>query len=272
MAIIDVCTYNGEADILDLRLNILNDYVDEFIIIEFDKTFSGKKKDWLLKPQDNKKIKYFMIEESQYMKYEHLANSSPNTQGAEHWKREFMQKESIKDCLKNLRNKDILFIGDVDEIWNPLTIRPCADAANAGDTVKIKLDVYTYFLNQKSSEQFWGPIVCRFDSIKDNCLNHMRTIDNDPTRMTYGWHFTSMGGYEEVKRKLEDSYTEETYANGAVMKNLENNIVHSKDFLGRDFKYTIDESDWPRYLKDNKEKYAKILFNGGRKEIEPLAV
>ena len=39
----DLILYNGE-DLLDLRLSLLYNHVDYFIISEFDKTFQNKKK------------------------------------------------------------------------------------------------------------------------------------------------------------------------------------------------------------------------------------
>jgi len=42
--IYDIITYNGEDELFDIRLHVLKDYVDEFRVIEFDKTFSGKSK------------------------------------------------------------------------------------------------------------------------------------------------------------------------------------------------------------------------------------
>ena len=77
-----------------------------------------------------------------------------------------------------------------------------------------------------------------------------------------GWHFTSMGGLERVKDKLIDTYTKDSYANDWVLDNLKENISNNKDFLGRDFKYKLDEESWPQYLKDNRDKYKHLLKNG----------
>lgn len=268
--IVDCITYNGEAELFDLRYHILKDYVDEFIVVEFDKTFSGKAKPWYFnKIADNykyrdlgqwqSKVTPFFVYEKDYDKYQELAESSPNTQGADHWKREFCQKESIKDCLTHLKDDDIVFIGDCDEIWNPKILQKVKPII----AIKLHLLVYTYYLNNCSDEQFWGTLFTYYKNIKDKVLNHQRTtfeITND----FYGWHFTSMGGYEKVKQKLEDSYTEETYANDMVMKNLKNNMREGIDFLGRNFKYLLDESEWPEYLKDNREKYRHLLGRRSR--------
>ena len=87
-------------------------------------------------------------------------------------------------------------------------------------------------------------------------MNELRTNPILKSNTHGGWHFTSMA--KDLPRKLTDSYTEETYANKWVMDNLEENIKNNKDFLGRDFTYKVDESKWPLWLKDNKDKYKHL--------------
>lgn len=248
--VIDVVTYNGEKDMWDLRYNILKDYVDEFIVIEFDRAFSGSVKPFYGEGVvKGDKVKYIKVTDNVWHKYMDLAKSSPNTVGAAHWKEEFCQKEYIKDCITHLKDDDIVFVGDVDEIWEPGIM---------GIRGKLRLKVYTYFLNNRSSEQFYGTITYPYEHIKDECLNHLRS-DSPKDDHYSGWHFTSMGGYEEVKRKLENSYTRESYWTPQVEANLKTNVEGSRDFLGRGFTYWIDESEWPEYLKANKEKYKHLL-------------
>lgn len=258
--VIDCITFNNEKELFDLRYNILKDVVDEFIVVEFDKTFSGKDKPWyfdkIAKNYSYKengewrsKVKPHFIYESSYSKYKDLANNSPNTVGAEHWKREFMQKESIKDCLTHLDDEDIVFISDCDEIWDSSALK--FELVN-----KLKLKVYTYYLNNRSNEEFWGTLVAKYKDIKNECLNHLRT-NARKTQSEFGWHFTSMA--KSLKQKLQDSYTNEDYATEEILDNLDDNIKNDRDFLGRGFTYTTDESEWPDYLKKNKEKYRHLL-------------
>jgi hypothetical protein len=182
-----------------------------------------------------------------------LAESSPNTKGAPHWKHEFLQKESIKYGLQDLKDDDIVFIGDVDEVWDPRHSR----LLHAGEPVKLNLLVYTYYLNNRSSEQFNGTLCGSWKYIKGECLNHLRS-NAWKAALPMGWHFTSMGGPEALKKKLTDSYTQESYATPEVLANLEYNIEHGRDFLGRNFSYTLDESDWPEFLKQNRDKYSHL--------------
>ena len=246
MKIVDVTSCNGESELLDLRHEILKDYVDEFIVVQAPTTFTGKPKpiypvpDWATS---------YVIDENYTPEEIELAENSPNTKGAEHWKHEFLQKESIKKALTHLDDKDVVFVGDTDEVWSQ-------DALNLVGIHKLKLRVYTYYLNNKSSEVFWGTLKAPYSIIKDSCLNHLRTVA-DKTRDYYGWHFTSM---YDLRKKLDDQYTEESYNTDWVRENLAENIKNRKDFLGRDFKMEIDESQWPVYLQEHREKYEHLLW------------
>ncbi len=263
--IYDVFTYNGEVDILEVRLNILKDTVDQFIIVEAPTTFSGLNKPLYFQEQKERfapflhKIKYFVINDYPVdPELCELADTSSNVPkgGPEHWRREFYQKESIKKALVGLADDDICFIGDVDEIWNPETIIDYTK----NYIYKLRQKVYSYYLNNRSSEPWTGTLVTKYINIKNNCLNHLRT--RSKTIYVYinngGWHFTSIGGLDEIRRKLKDSYTEESYNTKDVQKNLEKRFGE-KDYIGRSFKFWVEEKDLPKYILDNKEKYKQLF-------------
>ena len=203
----DIFTFNGEREILKLHLNIMDDYVDKFIIVEANKTFTGKSKPlYFFRDQRYfkpwwKKIEYYVVNNWDDPHIWEMALQSPNTKGADHWKREFYIKENIQKALKQYKVKDddTVFIGDVDEIVDP-TISFESDTP-----IKAKLRVYTYYLNNRSSEQFHGTLMAQYGDIKGKCLNHMRSDKSLYSKGPYlGWHFTSMGGPKEVERKLSD--------------------------------------------------------------------
>jgi len=259
--IYDTFTFNGEYDLLEIRLSILADFVDKFIIVESKETFSGKPKTLYYEKEKERykkwhdKIEYYVIPDVYKEKYMAMASLSPNTIGATHWKTEFCQKEAIKDALVNLKDSDVCFIGDVDEIWYPERIDYFKSVK---EPEKLKLQVYSYFVNNRSDEEFWGTIVTKYQDVRGACLNHLR-VNSRKTIDTYGDHFTSMGGYEEVKRKLSDSYTRESYWTEEVEDNLKMNIDSRLDFLGRDFTCTLSEVDLPKYVLDNKNKYGHLF-------------
>lgn len=261
--IVDLTTFNGEYDLFDLRYNILKDHVDEFIVCEFPTTFSGKEKPRYTNTEMADKypkatFKY-RINDIYPEEDIELAETSSNTMGAAHWKHEFLQKENIKYAIDHLNDDDIVFIGDVDEIWEYGRMFTSEYAGLPPDLVmKLRLKVYTYWLNNRSSEDFYGPIVTRYKNIKNSCLNHLRSTEHSKNSSYHGWHFTSMGGAGALTKKLTDSYTQESYATPQVLENVAYNIENQKDFLGRDFTYKLDESEWPDFLKRNRSKYEHL--------------
>lgn len=246
---------------LKLHLGILNDYVDKFIIVEANKTFTGHDKplhffrDQRYFKEYWKKIEYHVVNNWDDVEIWDMASKSPNTQGASHWKREFYVKENIQKALieSGTKDNDLLFIGDVDEIVDPL-------AEYESDTpIKAKLRVYANYLNQASNEEFYGTLITQYKDIKGKCLNHIRSDKSLYSSGPYlGWHFTNMGGVEEVRRKLNDSYTPESYNTFEVQQLLPERIRNGKDYLGRPFTFTTDESKWPQFLIENKAKFSHL--------------
>jgi len=261
--VIDVFTFNGETKLLQLHLAVLHDYVDKFIVVEANRTFTGHDKpmyfsriEQFIKPW-LKKVEYYPVTKWDDISLWEQAIKSPNTKGAEHWKREFYIKESIHKALakQNLKDDDLVLIGDVDEILDP-TI-----AFESEGPFKAKLRVYAYYLNNLSDEQFWGTLVAQYGDIKGKCLNHMRSDKSLYSKgKPLGWHFTSMGGLDEIRRKLNDSYTEQTYNTSDVQRKLEERLKNRQDYIGRPFTFTESTEDWPRYLKENQNLFDKMIL------------
>ena len=126
MKIFDCFMYFDEEMILDLRLNILDKYVDYFIIVESTFTHRGEKRE--LKFNQNKfqhfkkKIIYLVYDQAP----EHL--ETINTKDTEKEKseklimnavfRENSQRNFIAKGLKDAESEDVILISDVDEIPN----------------------------------------------------------------------------------------------------------------------------------------------------------
>lgn len=275
--IYDVFTFFNELELLEMRLNILEPYVDYFVIIECTETFSGRPKPLIYQENQDrfkkfkKKIIHYVTTDTPAGKnelqkrlksdrltilerevIENTLKSDNIPKGAIHWLKEFYQKESIKKALIGLDDNDICYVGDVDEIWNPATIIDY----RADDIFKLRQEVYPYYLNNRSDEPWAGTLVTKYKNIKNGCLNHMRTITK--TSYTYvengGWHFTNQGGPNRIRQKLE-SYGHQEFNNKAIKSQLEERIEQNQDFIGRNFKFWLDETGLPAYIKDNKHKY-----------------
>mgnify|MGYP001588205341 CR=1 FL=1 len=263
--IYDCFSFCGELDILEIRLNVLNDVVDEFIICESDATFTG-----LSKPryfEENKerfapflhKIKYFiMASDDALLKAQAL--QSPGVPPHLHfWVREFTQKESMRYALTHLKDTDTVFIGDADEIWNP-NFMPPLDRRS-----KLEQTVYAYYLNNRSSEWWEGTSVMPYSVIRNDTLDNLRAHDTHreymraPTFANHGWHFTSQGGHEQIIRKIE-SYSHQELNTLETKAALAGRMQRNEDFAGRDFKFWWDESGLPEYVLQNKDKYTHLWY------------
>lgn len=269
MKIIDVFSYNGEEDLLEIRLNILNEAVDQFIICESNKTFTGLSKPLYFKENQQRfekwlpKIKHFVMASDDPILYLG-ANQSPGVpQDLHWWRREYTQKESMRYALTHLDDDDLVFIGDADELWNPNILKD--DNFFTSKRWKLEQLVYAYYLNNRSSEWWEGTSVMPYKLIKEYPLddlrahdNHPRPIQRAPTFRIAGWHWTNMGGVEFIKRKM-NSYSHQEFNYSQITDKIEKQMEENKDFIGRDFKFWVEEKDLPKYVLNNKERYAHLF-------------
>lgn len=248
--IVDSVLFNGEHDLLKLRLAVLGAVVDEFHVCEAPVTFSGKEKDLTFNPAlyPSKKLHYHILSHDEDLWQD--AKRSTTTGGLGHWCREYVQRESMKKYLTHLADTDTVYFGDVDELWNPTLSPP--DGVS-----KLKLLVYSYFLNNRSSEEFWGTVVAPWGILKDLSLNEVRSFRHHKTTDYYGWHFTSMGGVVALTQKIE-SYGHQEFNTPAIKNALSHNFG-KRDYIGRDFTFWEDESEWPDYLKQTRDQWRHLL-------------
>jgi beta-1,4-mannosyl-glycoprotein beta-1,4-N-acetylglucosaminyltransferase len=280
-----VFTFFNELDLLELRLDMLNPYVDKFILIECVETFSGKSKSLYYEDNKERFSKYHdkIIHHITYdppKSFEDLrerildpnidnltkqiciqALTSTNVPPGEiHWLKEFYQKENIRRAIlkANPNPEDLCFITDLDEYWNTEL-----NYTNIEDDkiYKLKQLAYSGYMNVRSSEAWAGTLLTKYKNIEDACLNHLRT--RSKTKYEYidnaGWHFTFIGGEQQVKMKLE-SYGHQEYNNDEIKNRIKDLLEQGKDVLGRnEFEFWIDESELPNHLIENKKKYKQYF-------------
>jgi len=282
--IVDSFIFFNELDLLEIRLNILNDVVDKFVLVESTVSHTGLSKPLFYQEnkdrfsQFNHKIVHCIVDDtpnsfeeaqSRLIKNKwkdelekdiliHCLTTSNVPYGETQWLREFYQHESIRRGLlmADLNSDDVCFVSDLDEIWNPNLKFSCDDY----NVTKLQQDVHIGFLNLKSSEPWFGTYFTKYKNIKNASHNHLDTFSK--TKHLFldngGWHFTYQGGVEKIKTKLEN-YGHQEYNNDQVKQLISQRLERGEDILGRNFSCVIDETNLPEYLKNNKEKY-KHLF------------
>ena len=126
MKIYDCFMYYDEDELLDLRLNILDKYVDKFIITESKFAHSGKVKNKNFKIENFKKfqnkIEYFYIEDvPKNLKKTQDDDGEDETNNKKIFNgllRDNYQRECLQQGIKKLNNEDVIILSDLDEIPN----------------------------------------------------------------------------------------------------------------------------------------------------------
>ena len=249
MRTFDTFCFFNELDVLEIRLNILDPYVDYFVIAECFETFSGKDKNL-----------YYYENKDRFAKWNHkiLHHVNQKYSTLDAFERAGFQKDNIREFIKyEAKNDDIVYFGDLDEIWKPKKIKD-------DKVYNLKQLNYSYYLNNLSSEEWIGTIVGKWGTIKTNTLNHWRA-NHDNLLDNGGWHFSNMGGAEQIRKKLE-AYDHQEFNTDSIKGDLERKMENNEDYLGRPhdyygkpFEFKIDDSQLPDYLLENKEKW-KHLF------------
>ena len=283
----DCFFFFNEFDLLEIRLNILDDYVDYFVIIEASTTFMGKPKemnfannkdrykDFLHKiiyyeipwsPISMKQIQKILEEPNISAEFKAVAARTLNTRNIprderdSHWIIEYFQKESALIALKDLNPDDIVFLSDLDEIWNPKIEIPPID----NRIFVFKQIPYIYFLNNRSNE-FWhewsGSIVTKFATLKKYGVGDIRAHNRLKRHVIRngGWHFSFQGGVDAVREKL-NAYPHLEYATSEIQLEVPKMIDELIHIKGSKIKFKKEEKHLPYYVIKHKEKYAKMLL------------
>lgn len=208
-AVYDCFMFNNELDILEIRLNEMAPYVDHFVLVEWDRTIKrgDPKPCYFEANQDrfkafaNKIIHIRLRESPDELK---LDVSTPHRQT---WCREIWHRDQIMRGLTRCRPNDIVLISDVDEIIPGSLIPQLKQALNEHKMIGLVQQFYRWFLNYSASDcqEGWnGSIAVRYQTLRRRTPQMLREISRfDPRlfRIRAGWHFSSMGGYQEAKTK-----------------------------------------------------------------------
>lgn len=250
--IFDAFTFFNELDLLELRLEILSPYVDKFILVESRQTFMGAEKPLYYEENKDRFAKW-------NDKIVHLI--IPNMEIKEvPFERHWACYEAIEFWLSHgLDSEDIAFFSDLDEIWNPEILKQIDDKPHTLNQLN-----YTYYLNMRSNEDWTGTLMTKIKNVFVGFNKLNRTAKPFPL-VNGGWHFTNMGGKDQVIKKIL-AYDHGHEINPQwVIDNIEKNMEFGGDYLGRyanyqgePYKFWLDESQWPEYLKANKEKYKHL--------------
>ncbi|MCL2717306.1 MAG: glycosyl transferase GT17 family protein [Lachnospiraceae bacterium] len=275
----DVFPFFNELDILKIRLNIMNPYVDYFIIAESTHTFSGAQKELIF--EKNKPIFAEFLPKIRYI----IIDDSPIEFNP--FQRDNYQKNHLVRGLTDINEDDVIIFSDLDEIPNPLILKKIIAEFDKNKIYHLAQRMFHGYLNREeisgkllsitgefpgiARRKWLGTKVFSKKSIPETGIVYIREADvNSPNCLRVddgGWHFSYMGGKGEKdvsKRVIEKiiAAAHQEYNERHTLAEIVDKTVLGKDFLGSEAKFAcvpIDES-FPGYLRENLSEYEHLIM------------
>ena len=282
--IYDCFNFFNELDILELRLNILYDYVDYFVIVESSVTHSGQPKPFYLEENKERFAKFwdkiiifkvvdtpedfvnlpntgfFDSELDKVHYYVRTQTNRFNRSTQIDYGRDFFQKESVRRALVDCKDEDIIIISDADEIPNPEILKELNTLSLDSTIYSLAQPMYSYYINMLSDSDWYGSKLGLYKNVKELSFNEIRGDSNLTTKLPNGgWHLSFMGGEEMVRKKIT-SYSARDLVNDQVLSSIKNNIDNDQDvfFRGKLTKVEVDGT-YPDYILKNLDKYGSMI-------------
>ena len=269
MAIYDCFQFFDEEHILDLRLNILNEFVDFFVMVESTTDHQGnpKKLNFDIKKfkKFENKIIYIVVDDTEEaIKKPHIGGESLVEQH---------QRNSLMKGLKNCSDDDIIILSDVDEIpdLNKLNM---FNKRNKYAVFSQKMFNYKINLLNETENNWHGSKICLKKNFKSpqwlrnlkfkkypfwrlDKPRNLQIIENG------GWHFAYLQNTESISKKIKSfAHGEFNKPNFANPESIKEKISEGKDIFDRKISYRkvqIDNS-FPKYIVINKEKLKEWII------------
>ena len=263
--IIDCFIFYNELDLLKLRLKELNDKVDKFILIESDKTFSGKDKPFYYK--DNQEL--FAEYKEKIIHVISTADPNKATNTEEDIKeiekiafsREADQRNAITQIISKLplQPYDLIMMSDVDEIPHRDYLDNLRKFVRIGFAELLLQDFYYYNFKCKNKTLWPGTVVANKQVFMQRSAQQWRDSRNSlPKVLQAGYHLSYFGDTEFIINKIHN-FSHQEYNSDKFQdpQKIQECIDNCKDLFFREGEQwyrneNIKECDLPLHYKELK--------------------
>ena len=276
MKIFDCTTYFEEDMMMEIRFNILNQYVDKFIVCEANFSHSGSQKKINFNKNNFPKFKnkiIHLIIEKEPKDLEENNSSNPMILRSNSIKRINFQRNYIINGLKEANENDFVMYSDNDEIPDLTKI----DFKNVKEKILIfKQKLFYYKLNLAYPKIDWfGTKVCKLKNLKN--ITWLRNIKNKKynifrldtlfSEMKYrnlkiiddgGWHFTNLKTPKDLLKKyLNDEMHSEFEMKNDKLEDIEFKVKNK--FINYD--HLVDTKSSNQKKQNNRFELTKTSLN-----------
>ena len=292
MKIVDCTSFYSEHMMYEVRLNILKDKVDKFIVTESTFSHSGKKKKLnfdinnYLKFKD--KIIYIVIDKEP--KGIVAENNNPSIQRSNSLKRIALSYDESLKALKDFSDEDLIMLSDNDEIPN---LNSQQFNKSQKDIILFKQLFFYFKFNLLYDRMKWvGTTACKKKKLKslswlrniklkkypfwrlDTLFSETKQINLDIIE-NGGWHFTNLKTPEELYKKYLNDEMHSEFENKKM--NIEdikkkitqkyvnyNHFADSKSSIEQKYEnqFTLEKVNLeklPDYIKNNVDNYKEWI-------------
>jgi|TARA_B110000902_G_C14162563_1_gene533727 beta-1,4-mannosyl-glycoprotein beta-1,4-N-acetylglucosaminyltransferase len=285
MKIFDCTNYFNEDLIYGLRLEILDKYVDKFIVAESLYSHSGQRKklnfDINKYPKFKSKIHYIVVENEPQdlikldgLPYEHAQGMKRMNS----LKRIKQQYDVLREGIKDAKNDDLIILSDCDEIPNLENL----NKVNSKQIIIFKQLLFYYKFDLHHNAMTWyGSKGClKKDLLTFNWLRNIKNktynfwrIDTFFSKNKYmnvkiiengGWHFTNIKSPEDIHMKLSNYGEHNEFEMSDIDLAKMSKLVKEKKVY---FNHNLDKSNPNKYsyghelVKINKNLLPKFLVD-----------
>jgi len=204
--IVDVFPFFNEYKILDIRLKILKNYVDKFVIVEHDINFNNQPKLFRLESKINE-LNFEFDNKIEYIKI----RSKPMLNDI--WDQEIHQKNNLS-CALDLYPDAYFLFGDLDEVPNPKMISTAIDLYHKSGPCIFLLYHCLGRWNNVLERRWPGPVFGKKQDViksggcrKFMCPRGSKSMHwknpSYPELFPGGWHWSFFGETDMVIEKLD---------------------------------------------------------------------
>lgn len=234
MKVFDGVLYNGEADVLECRLWELAETVDAMVIVEGDKTFTGK-------PRQRADRERF----SRWADLIHWVNfetpTDPNP-----WIVEKATRDQLLIEFDRLgcQGDDVITVCDADEIWHPKLVNDFA------------VGWHSVFMRNLAFSVHWErptelTMVAGTRNTLNDSLDWVRRFNRQNLPVVFGgFHLGWMGGVDWCVNKLTEFSHQELNV-GDTRTMIESCFAEGKFVDGKVMNEVELDSDWPWWIRNN---------------------
>jgi len=235
----DCFLYFNEKELLELRIEMLKDIVDGFIITDANRTFKGDPKPFTCIDT----IRELGLPEE---KIQVLHVELPSAEEIhDPWMREYAQRDALGVGMRMTPPDSVFFFSDVDEIPRPEFLLQAVDLAKQDPSRCVRLSMPMFYgradlrvinPNGKPTEapNNWtcGTVVLHEHLEMTPSQIRMNPNDLVVGNCDAGWHFSWMGDSERLKRKITSfSHCYDDIPNSVAPADSEEMMEHLESYV-----------------------------------------